>query len=73
METGDKIKVIKDNHSTGGMYIGLIGTVSIVDETYGNRFKYGISFNPEENEKCPFRDLLINRILYFDDDEINKN
>ena len=73
METGDKIKVIKDNHSTGGMYIGLIGKVSIVDETYGDKFKYGISLSPEENEKRAFRNLLIDRILYFDEDEINKN
>ena len=73
METGDKIKVMKDNHSTGGMYIGLIGTVSIVDKTYGDKFKYGISFNQKKKKKCPFRNLLIDRILYFDEDEINKN
>lgn len=70
MKVGDKIKVIKDNHSIMEDFVGLIGEVVVVtDDSLG--LNIGVLFKQEDNKEYLHKFSMIgNKILHFDIDEI---
>ena len=72
MKVGDKIKVVKDNHSTMKHFVGFIGeVVTIIDNSLPG-LNIGVSFKQEDNKEFLYKfNMIGDKVLYFDIDEID--